>query len=182
MKAEMAGKLEKLLGKYFHSANENNKIEWQGVVIGEPHPRVVPGATVRVDFRRAHGAKTCANREDDRLVVLSRCERDGVWLKTLIISNHTIQPRLSQHLTEIKRWQFQGCGFFCGKPWPATLAGRVTTILPLAVFVPDVGALAKNLRRHLSRDSGRRWLKSRKAMDSVGFLSVSHAPLQLSSY
>jgi hypothetical protein len=38
MKAEMAGKPEKLVGKYFHSANESNKIEWQGVVIGEPHP------------------------------------------------------------------------------------------------------------------------------------------------
>ena len=40
MKTEMAGKLEteKLLGKYFQSANEDNKIEWQGVVIGEPHP------------------------------------------------------------------------------------------------------------------------------------------------
>lgn len=38
MKAEMSGEPEKLVGKYFHSANETNKIEWQGVVIGEPHP------------------------------------------------------------------------------------------------------------------------------------------------
>jgi hypothetical protein len=38
MKAEMSEKPEKLVGKYFHSANETNKIEWQGVVIGEPHP------------------------------------------------------------------------------------------------------------------------------------------------
>jgi hypothetical protein len=40
MKTEMAGKpeTEKLLGKYFQSANEDNKIEWQGMVIGEPHP------------------------------------------------------------------------------------------------------------------------------------------------
>ena len=38
MKVEMAGKPETLVGKYFHSANENNKIEWQGIVIGEPHP------------------------------------------------------------------------------------------------------------------------------------------------
>jgi hypothetical protein len=40
MKTQMTGKpeTEKLLGKYFHSANEDNKIEWQGVVIGEPHP------------------------------------------------------------------------------------------------------------------------------------------------
>jgi hypothetical protein len=38
MKGEMAGKQEKLVGKYFHSANETNKIEWQGVVIGEPRP------------------------------------------------------------------------------------------------------------------------------------------------
>jgi hypothetical protein len=37
MKAEMSGKPEKLVGKYFHSANETNKIEWQGMVIGEPH-------------------------------------------------------------------------------------------------------------------------------------------------
>jgi hypothetical protein len=38
MKGEMEAKSEKLTGKYFHSANETNKIEWQGVVIGEPHP------------------------------------------------------------------------------------------------------------------------------------------------
>ena len=30
---------ETLVGKYFHGANENNnKVEWQGVVIGEPRP------------------------------------------------------------------------------------------------------------------------------------------------
>ena len=29
---------EKLVEKYFHGANENNKIEWQDVVIGEPNP------------------------------------------------------------------------------------------------------------------------------------------------
>ncbi len=34
----MRGEPEKLVGKYFHSVNQNNKIEWQGVVIGEPHP------------------------------------------------------------------------------------------------------------------------------------------------
>jgi hypothetical protein len=38
MKAEMLGEPEKLVGKYFQSANESNQIEWQGVVIGEPHP------------------------------------------------------------------------------------------------------------------------------------------------
>jgi hypothetical protein len=38
MEAETITKTEKLVGKYFHSANENNKVEWQGVVIGEPHP------------------------------------------------------------------------------------------------------------------------------------------------
>ena len=38
MKAETLGKPENLVGKYFHSANETNKIEWQGMVIGEPHP------------------------------------------------------------------------------------------------------------------------------------------------
>src|ERR1041384_1672747 len=38
MEAETVTKTEKLVGKYFHSANETNKIEWQGVVIGEPHP------------------------------------------------------------------------------------------------------------------------------------------------
>jgi hypothetical protein len=37
MNAEMSGKLEELVGKYFHSADETNKIEWQGVVIGEPN-------------------------------------------------------------------------------------------------------------------------------------------------
>ena len=29
---------ENLVGKYFHGANESNKVEWQGVVIGEPQP------------------------------------------------------------------------------------------------------------------------------------------------
>jgi hypothetical protein len=38
METETVTKTEKLVGKYFHSANENNKVEWQGVVIGEPHP------------------------------------------------------------------------------------------------------------------------------------------------
>jgi hypothetical protein len=38
MKAEMVAKTENLVGKYFHSASETTKIEWQGVVIGEPHP------------------------------------------------------------------------------------------------------------------------------------------------
>jgi hypothetical protein len=38
METETATKTEKLVGKYFHSANENDKVEWQGVVIGEPHP------------------------------------------------------------------------------------------------------------------------------------------------
>ena len=38
METEPITKTEKLVGKYFHSANENNKVEWQGVVIGEPHP------------------------------------------------------------------------------------------------------------------------------------------------
>jgi hypothetical protein len=38
MKGEMSGQPEKLIGKYFHSANEANQVEWQGVVIGEPHP------------------------------------------------------------------------------------------------------------------------------------------------
>jgi hypothetical protein len=37
METETARKPEKLVGKYFHSANENHKIEWQGLVIGEPH-------------------------------------------------------------------------------------------------------------------------------------------------
>ena len=38
MEAEMLEKPEEVVGKYFHSANENNRVEWQGVVIGEPHP------------------------------------------------------------------------------------------------------------------------------------------------
>jgi hypothetical protein len=38
MKDEVVPKTEKLVGKYFHSATETSKIEWQGVVIGEPHP------------------------------------------------------------------------------------------------------------------------------------------------
>jgi len=47
----MSGQPEKLVGKYFHSANETNQIEWQGVVIGEQHPGWYPGATVRMGFR-----------------------------------------------------------------------------------------------------------------------------------
>jgi len=38
MKPEVAAKTEKLVGKYFRSTNETNKVEWQGVVTGEPHP------------------------------------------------------------------------------------------------------------------------------------------------
>ena len=38
MKAEMSRKPEKLVAKYFRSTNETNKVEWQGLVIGEPHP------------------------------------------------------------------------------------------------------------------------------------------------
>lgn len=37
MEIETVTEPETLVGKYFHSANENNKVEWQGVVIGEPH-------------------------------------------------------------------------------------------------------------------------------------------------
>jgi hypothetical protein len=37
MEVETVTKPEKLVGKFFHSATENNKVEWQGVVIGEPH-------------------------------------------------------------------------------------------------------------------------------------------------
>ena len=38
LEAETVTKTEKLVGKYFHWANENNKVECQGLVIGEPHP------------------------------------------------------------------------------------------------------------------------------------------------
>lgn len=38
MDAETATETENLVGKYFHGLNENNKVEWQGVVIGEPRP------------------------------------------------------------------------------------------------------------------------------------------------
>lgn len=38
MKAEMSRESEKVVGKYFQSADETSKIEWQGIVIGEPHP------------------------------------------------------------------------------------------------------------------------------------------------
>ena len=51
-------------------------------------PRLVSGATVRLDFRGAKCAKACANREDDRMVIFSRCARDDVWLKTFPTSNH----------------------------------------------------------------------------------------------
>jgi hypothetical protein len=38
LEAETATETERLVGKYFHAANEDNKVKWQGVVIGEPHP------------------------------------------------------------------------------------------------------------------------------------------------
>ena len=38
MKPEVEAKIEKLVGKCFRSANEINRVEWQGVVIAEPHP------------------------------------------------------------------------------------------------------------------------------------------------
>ena len=37
MKPEVEAKTETLVGKYFRSANETNKVEWQGAVIAEPH-------------------------------------------------------------------------------------------------------------------------------------------------
>ena len=37
MKPEVEAKTETLIGKYFRSANETNKVEWQGAVIAEPH-------------------------------------------------------------------------------------------------------------------------------------------------
>jgi len=37
MKPEVEAKSEKLVGKYFRSADETNKVEWQGAVIAEPH-------------------------------------------------------------------------------------------------------------------------------------------------
>jgi hypothetical protein len=36
--AEILRKPEQLVGKYFHSTNETDKIEWQGLVIGELQP------------------------------------------------------------------------------------------------------------------------------------------------
>jgi hypothetical protein len=68
--------------------------------------RLVPGATVRMGFRRANGAKTGADRKDDRLAILSRCERDDVWLKTSITSNHRTEPSAPQHVREISAWRF----------------------------------------------------------------------------
>ena len=63
--------------------------------------RLVFGATVRMDFRGANGAKTCANREDDRLVILSRCGGDDVWLKTSTTSDHmTSQNRTGRHVSK----------------------------------------------------------------------------------
>jgi hypothetical protein len=38
MEGETVTKTEKLVGRYFHSTNGSDKVEWQGVVIGEPHP------------------------------------------------------------------------------------------------------------------------------------------------
>ena len=37
MKPEVEVETENLVGKYFRSANETNKVEWQGAVIAEPH-------------------------------------------------------------------------------------------------------------------------------------------------
>jgi hypothetical protein len=61
MKAEMSGEPEKVVGKYFHSADETNKVEWQGVGDRGAAPRLVSGATFRMVFRGPKRAKTCAN-------------------------------------------------------------------------------------------------------------------------
>jgi hypothetical protein len=37
MKLEVEAKTEKLVGKYFRSVDETNKVDWQGAVIAEPH-------------------------------------------------------------------------------------------------------------------------------------------------
>ena len=37
MKPEIEAKTEKLVGKYFRSVDEANKVKWQGAVIAEPH-------------------------------------------------------------------------------------------------------------------------------------------------
>ena len=36
--AETVTEPANLVRKYFHGANENSRVEWQGVVIGEPRP------------------------------------------------------------------------------------------------------------------------------------------------
>ena len=45
--------------------------------------RLVFGATIRMEFRGANGAKDCANRKDDRLVILPQCAGHDVWLKNV---------------------------------------------------------------------------------------------------
>jgi hypothetical protein len=74
-------------------------------------PRLVLGATVRMDFRGANSAKTCANRENDRLVILSRCGHDGVWLKTFTISNQRTQPSMRNvlPLSQIALDEYERC-------------------------------------------------------------------------
>src|SRR5215831_2001191 len=68
--------------------------------------RVVSCATVRMGFGCAKRAKTGANREDDRLVIFSRCERDDVWLKTFTTSNQRTEPTEPQHVRETSAWRF----------------------------------------------------------------------------
>src|SRR6266487_1559450 len=54
-------------------------------------PRLVFGGTVRMGFRGPKRAKTCANRKDDQLGILSRCGCDD-RLKTFTTSNHRTSP------------------------------------------------------------------------------------------
>src|SRR4029453_17215987 len=54
-------------------------------------PRLVSGATVRMAFRGSKHAKTCANRKNDQLGILSGCGCDD-GLKTFTTSNRRTSP------------------------------------------------------------------------------------------
>jgi hypothetical protein len=90
MKPEMSWQPEKLVGKYFHSVNETDKIEWHGVVIGESHP----GWYLAQLFEWTSGEPTVQRLVPIEKMIsffLSRCGEDDVWLKTSTTLNHITQ-------------------------------------------------------------------------------------------
>src|SRR5258706_101560 len=98
-------------------------------------PRLVSGATVRMGFRGPKRAKTCANRKDDQLGILSRCARDDVWLKTFTTSNHRNSASRMRGLSLCFCRRIRPLAM--PKPARAQKAGTVHALLSASLDCPD---------------------------------------------